>query len=97
MRCRSIPGQTLVSNQPTLGRLGIAQESFRLPLFLSFTPGLAIQRGGHFSLRSHSGEQKEIERKLLVLALSRAYLVTGSGRFPCSPGEHRSDRLCDRG
>jgi len=24
------------------------------------------------------GEQKEIERKLLVLALSRAYLVTGA-------------------
>ena len=26
----------------------------------------------------HSGEQKEIERKRLVLALSRAYLVTGA-------------------
>jgi len=29
-----------------------AATSKRLPLFLSFTPGLAIQRGGHFSLRS---------------------------------------------
>jgi hypothetical protein len=31
-----------------------------------------------FFLAIHSGEQKEIERKLLVLALSRAYLVTGA-------------------
>jgi len=31
-----------------------------------------------FFVAIHSGEQKEIERKLLVLALSRAYLVTGA-------------------
>jgi hypothetical protein len=41
-------------------------------------PGLAIQRGGHFSLRSSAGSKRKIERKLLVLALSRAYLVTGA-------------------
>jgi hypothetical protein len=65
------------SHQPTLGRLGIAQESFPLASVPKLHARFSDTARRPFFVAIHSGEQKEIERKLLVLALSRAYLVTG--------------------